>query len=469
MANDNQGLHDAPTGLPASWVWANLDDICIVQGGYAFKSADYRQEGIPLLRISNIQDFKISFEQDTVFLETAFAERYKNFLVTKGDILVALSGATTGKYGIYDLPEAALLNQRVGRLKYHDPTQVASKYVFYYMEVIKQEIIKSAYGAAQPNISPNDLATFSIPVPPLSEQHRIVAKIEEQFTRLDAGVAALKRAQANLKRYKAAVLKAACEGKLVAQDPSDEPASHILSKVATSTNSTRKRAGRLWGSGMVPALTEEERENLPNGWTWAKVKDLGPVPDEVVQVGPMSMRSQDFVDSGVPVLNVGCVQWGRFNAAKLNFLPPEIAAQFDRYRIQAGDVLFTRSGTVGRCAVAREHQHGWLMTFHLLRARPSPDRCLPEYLRTVFEGASHVQRQTREASVGTTRAGFNTNLLAMLDVPLPPLAEQRRIVAEVERRLSVVQELEGTLAANLARAERLRQSILKRAFEGRLV
>ncbi len=183
----------------------------------------------------------------------------------------------------------------------------------------------------------------------------------------------------------------------------------------------------------------------------------------------MSMRSEDFAETGVPVLNVGCVRWGAFDETKLNFLPFDKATAFDRYRIQAGDVLFTRSGTVGRSAVARPHQNGWLMTFHLLRVRTDLRNCHPEYLRTVFEGAEHIRRQTREASIGTTRAGFNTNLLADLDVPLPPLAEQHRIVAEVEQRLSVLDEMETTVTADLKRAERLRQAILARAFAGQLV
>jgi type I restriction enzyme S subunit len=183
----------------------------------------------------------------------------------------------------------------------------------------------------------------------------------------------------------------------------------------------------------------------------------------------MSMKSNEFADTGVPVLNVGCVQWGRFNELKLDHLPPALAARFDRYRVKPGDVLFTRSGTVGRCSVVLPHQDGWLMTFHLLRVRTDPSVCDPHYLRMVFEGASHIRRQTREASIGTTRAGFNTNLLAELDVPLPSLAEQQQIVAEVERRLSVAAATEAQLAADLRRAARLRQAILRRAFAGQLV
>jgi type I restriction enzyme S subunit len=333
-------------------------------------------------------------------------------------------------------------------------------------------------GVLYPAVRPKDIRNYPILLPPAAEQNRIVAEIEKQFTRLDAAVAALKRVQANLKRYRAAVLKAACEGRLVPtevelarRDGRQPEAAPDLTdaRVSGATKTPRRRVGRLWGSGSVPQLTDAERSRLPVGWIWSEVRALGAVPDEVVQVGPMSMRSEDFTDSGVPVLNVGCVDWGRFRESRLDFLPQEKASAFGRYRIETGDVLFTRSGTVGRCAVAQPHQSDWLMTFHLLRVRTDPNRCLADYLRMVFEGAPHIRRQTREASIGTTRAGFNTNLLASLDVPVPPVSEQRRIVAEVDRHLSIIDELGLQTHMSLLRADRLRQGILRFAFEGHLV
>lgn len=328
--------------------------------------------------------------------------------------------------------------------------------------------------AGQLRVPAQFFATLQIPLPPLPEQHRIVAEIEKQFSRLDEGVAALKRVQANLKRYRAAVLKAACEGKLVPTEATlartagrqFESGAKMLANVNSveTTKTVPRRAGRLWGAGHVPDLTDEERRTLPRGWTWTKVRDLGFDPESTVQVGPMSMKSEDFSTTGIPVLNVGCIQWGRFAESKLDHLPIGKASAFERYRIKPGDVLFTRSGTVGRCAVAQPHQDGWLMTFHLLRARSNPHKCIPSFLRIVFEGAPHIRRQTKAASVGSTRAGFNTNLLANLAVPLPPLAEQKRIVEEVERRLSVIDELESVVSANLQRAARLRQAVLQTAF-----
>jgi type I restriction enzyme, S subunit len=183
----------------------------------------------------------------------------------------------------------------------------------------------------------------------------------------------------------------------------------------------------------------------------------------------MSMKSSEFESSGVPVLNVGCVQWDRFVESKLDHLPPDRASRFERYRLRQGDVLFTRSGTVGRCAVVQPHQDGWLMTFHLLRVRPDPQLCRPEFLRMFLEGAGHIRRQTREASIGATRAGFNTNLLGNLDIALPPLSEQETILEIVAEKLGLVDVAELLIEANLKRSSRLRQSILKRAFEGKLV
>jgi len=108
------------------------------------------------------------------------------------------------------------------------------------------------------------------------------------------------------------------------------------------------------------------------------------------------------------------------------------------------------------------------MTFHLLRVRVSPAKCLPEYLQLAFQGARHIHRQTTDASIGTTRAGFNTNLLAMLDVPLAPLGEQRRIVAKVEALFAQADAIEQAGVRARRRAEQVDQAVLARAFRGEL-
>ncbi len=416
-------------------------------------------------------------ERGNYFIDDQKFKELKSFEVGPGDIIISCSG-TIGRIAI--LPAWAkkgVINQALLKLTLNHRVILPHYFLFLFHQKVDELIAGNVRGSAMVNItSVKDLKKILWPIPPLDAQREITAEIEKQLTRLEAGVSGLRRVQANLKRYRAAVLKAACEGKLVPTEAELAKQSHrtfesgaellaSISDVAPSEAKPR-RAGRLWGAGHVPDLTHEERLTMPRGWVWTKVRDLGFDPESAVQVGPMSMKSEDFTDDGVPVLNVGCVQWDRFEESKLDHLPPIKASDFERYRIKPGDVLFTRSGTVGRCAVAQSHQDGWLMTFHLLRARPNPRKCLPAFLRAVFEGAPHIRRQSKAASVGSTRAGFNTNLLANLAVPLPPLAEQTRIVAEVERRLSVVEELGAVVKANLQRATRLRQSILQRAFVG---
>jgi type I restriction enzyme S subunit len=464
-----------PSELPPGWAFAALGEVTESE---VEQLAPHGSGDFTYVDISSVDNRAKGITQPKTLPVSEAPSRARQVLKA-GDVLVSMTRPNLNAVAL--VPTS--LEGAVGSTGFHvlRSKWMAPEWLYYLVQTagFVDSMSKLVLGVLYPAVRPKDIRAFGAPVPPVGEQRRIVAEVEKQFTRLNAAVAALGRVGANLKRYRASVLKAACEGRLVptegelarAEGREYEPADKLLSgKHARASDVRRKRAGRLWGAGVVPELTADEREVLPKGWVWAKVRELGPDdPDDVVQVGPMSMRSSDFVEEGVPVLNVGCVGWGQFKEEKLDYLPAEKAASFLRYRIEPGDVLFTRSGTVGRCAVARTHQAGWLMTFHLLRARPEPGICLPEYLRIVFEGAAHIRRQTREASIGTTRAGFNTNLLAYLDVPLPPIAEQHRIVGEVERRLSVIDELQAVVEADLRRAERLRQAILKRAFEGRLV
>ncbi len=455
-------------GKHQKWRRVRLREVATILNGFPFESSRFKKDrGTPLIRIRDIVPRRTETFYDGNFDPA--------FLVKHGELLVGMDGDFNCEPWA---GEPALLNQRVCKIT-PDESRYAKQFLRYILPGYLAAINERTPSVTVKHLSSRTVADIPLPVPTLSEQGQIVAEIEKQFTRLDAGVAALRRAQANLKRYRAAVLKAACEGRLVpteaklakAENCSFETGEQLLSRIGTiePSGTGRRRAGRLWGAGHVPELTDEERNALPIGWVWVKVRGVGFDLEEAVQVGPMSMKSADFTDDGVPVLNVGCVQWDRFDESKLDHLPLAKASEFGRYRIASGDVLFTRSGTVGRCAVTQRHQEGWLMTFHLLRVRPHPQKCLPAFLRIVFEGASHIRHQTKAASVGSTRAGFNTNLLASLDVPLPPMIEQLRIVAEVERRLSVIEELEAVVSANLQRAARLRQSILQEAFAGSIL
>ena len=255
----------------------------------------------------------------------------------------------------------------------------------------------------------------TIPLPYPDEQRRIVAEIEKQFTRLEAGVAALRRVQANLKRYRAAVLKAACEGRLVASDLS--------------------RWQQLKVSDIGEAITgntppTSDKENLGDELPFFKPTDL--------DAGYNVREARQYLSSK--------------GANHARVLP-------------AGAVLVTCIGaTIGKTGFARVD----CATNQQINALVvNPKIAISGWAFWLFSSPLG-QQQIKSKSSATTLPILNKSKFEALEFPIPPLAEQTRIVAEVERRLSVVEELESVVTANLQRATRLRQSILQRAFTGGL-
>ena len=169
--------------MKTKWQTKKLGELCKLQGGFAFKSGDYKDAGIPLIRIQNLQDNIIDL-QKVVFISESRKNELNNFLLKEKDILIAMSGATTGKMALVkksDLP--LFLNQRVGRFKV-DINLINNEYLWYFLNLIKDSFLGQAYGGAQPNISPSKIENLEIPLPPLEAQKEIVAKLDEKFAKL---------------------------------------------------------------------------------------------------------------------------------------------------------------------------------------------------------------------------------------------------------------------------------------------
>jgi type I restriction enzyme S subunit len=345
-------------------------------------------------------------------------------------------------------------------------------------------------GALYPAVRPKDISSFCLLPSSWPQQRRIVEEIEKQFTRLEAGVAALRRVQANLKRYRAAVLKAACEGKLVPTEAQLARVGRVPprgvrpnAKNAASGDAAYNDTPVETGEQLLQRILAERRQNwqgrgqykepaapdtinhppLPEGWTWATVEQLS----TRVQYGSSAKANED--SDGVPVLRMGNIQDGKFDFDKLKYLP-EAHDEFPELLLARGDLLFNRTNSaelVGKTAVFKGTPHPCSFASYLIRVRFGGG-CFPDFvsyfINSVFGRAwigDVVSQQVGQANVNGTK-------LQALAIPLPPLAEQTRIVMEVERRLSVVEELEVVVSANLQRATRLRQSILQKAFTGKL-
>lgn len=336
-----------------------------------------------------------------------------------------------------------------------------SKYLQYFLNQWSfVEFINRQNAGDRPRVKFEQMTAYPFPLAPLPEQERIVAEIEKQFTRLDTAVATLHRLQANLNRYKASVLKAACEGRLVPQDPHDEPAADLLRRILAERRAQWQAAnpGKKYqepegvgGTAVLPAL--------PDGWVWASIEQLA---DQ--RLGKMLDKSKN---SGKlrPYLRNANVRWFGFDLTDVQ----ELRAtddELDAISVINGDLVICEGGEPGRSAVW-EKDEPFVIQKALHRVRPVSG-ISPWYLN--FRLGSDANTGILEKYfTGSTIKHFTGQSLRSYLVPIPPSAEQHRIVAEVERRLSVVAATQHAITANLARANRLRQSILHRAFSGQLV
>jgi len=313
------------------------------------------------------------------------------------------------------------------------------------------------------------LHRFHFPRAPIDQQRRIVEEIEKQFSRLDEAVASLKRVKANLKRYKAAVLKAAVEGRLVETEAelarregrNYETGARLLDAVTEVRRMHRTAKGKK-----TDAITPRTANlsQLPDGWAWASVEQLGRL-----QLGRQRAPKYHTGLNMRPYLRVQNVFEDKIDLADV--MEMEFStADFERFALHPGDVLLNEGQSpelLGRPAMYRGELPGACFTNTLIRFQAY--RCVvPEFALLVFRHYMHAGRFVDESNITTNIAHLSLGRLSAVEFPVPPLQEQQRIVAEVDRRLSLLRETEVQVDANLQRADRLRQSILRAVFSGAL-
>ncbi len=326
-------------------------------------------------------------------------------------------------------------------------------------------------GTTRLKLPQGPMRRIPILIPSLHEQRQIVAEIETQFARLDAAVAALKSARIRLKRYRASVLKAACEGRLVPTEAElakregreYEPASVLLERIqaerAASPNKKREKAKD------TAALDVSELAVLPEGWAWTNMR-------EILSLPLANGRSVKDGSGGFPVLRLTALRDNTVDLSKKKTGDWTEQEAF-RFLVAESDFLIARGNgslrLVGRGALVSSNPEKVAYPDTLIRARFVPDHIEARYIATIWK--SHVVRAQIERQARTTAGIYKINQqdIGAISLLLPPLAEQERIVAEVERRMSVIEQMEALVEMNLKRAETLRQSILRMAFSGRLV
>ena len=305
-------------------------------------------------------------------------------------------------------------------------------------------------GSSYPAVRDRDVYNQFIPLPPLPTQHRIVEKIEELFSELDSGVGSLKKAKEQIGLYKQSVLRAAFSGELVKRE-----------KANVKRHRAESRGRQTEVLKAAEPGGEYEVDGLPVGWKWVKLEDIS----EKIHYGYTAKSSENF--NGPKYLRITDIQEGKVDWKKVPHCNIE-DDQIGKYKLNNGDIVFARTGaTVGKSFLIKSIPYESVFASYLIRVIPS-DEVLNEYIYYFFQSNKYWE-QIKRGQVGIGQPNFNGKKLSQINIPIPPLDQQHQIVAEIERRFSEAENLEKSIDEGLAKAEALRQSILKQAFEGRLV
>ena len=451
----------------SGWKRARIGDTLRLVNGAAFKPTDWNKDGVPIVRIQNLNNPEAAFN----LTKRELPEKFK---LRGGELLFAWSGTPGTSFGAHIWRGGeAWLNQHIFNVLF-DEREWDKKFLQFAINQNLADYIRAAHGGAGlAHITKGRFEESELLQPGPPEQRRIVSEIEKLFTRLEAGVAALRRVQANLKRYLAAVLKAACEGRLVPTEAELARTGNRKAKFETGeallARILAKRRQNWQGRGKYKEPVAPDEANLwplPTGWTWASLEQVA----RSSSYGTSAKCSPD--NSGPPVLRIPNIAGGRIDLTNLKFagLNETIAAGDE---LMPGDLLIIRTNgsknLIGRSTVVREKlSRATSYASYLIRFRLLGSPTLFDWVGTIWDVSFLRAWIERRAATSAGQHNISMSVLSTMPIPLPPLAEQTRIVAEVERRMSVVQELEAVVSANLQRATRFRQSILREAFTGKL-
>ncbi|MBD9296477.1 MAG: hypothetical protein EGS06_05690 [Megamonas funiformis] len=402
---------EQPYKIPNNWCWTYFKDIFYIENGYAFKKIDYKKEGIPLVRISNIENGIVNINE--CIYVNKLEKNEEKYVIEKGDLLIALSGATTGKNGVYYLDEIAYLNQRIGNIKIKNKEKVLNEYRNYYIALKNEDILNLAYGGAQPNISPKVIEFISIPLSPINEQQRIVNRIESLFTKLDRAKELIENTLAQFEQNKMAILHKAFTGELTVK----------------------------W--------RKKNNINEKNFFNKVKLKNV----IKLISGRDVSVSLCNDKSIGIPyILGASNIKDNKFFIERWIENPVVVS--------EKNDILLSVKGTIGKLYLQKEEKINISRQIMALRVLNDLNThylyyfLLRECERLKFEGNGLIP-------------GISRKDILDLNILLPTLEEQQEIVNILDKLLAKYNKIKN-LEQQLEKIELLKKAILAKAFRGEL-
>ncbi|EII7034462.1 restriction endonuclease subunit S [Escherichia coli] len=458
---------EKPFELPEGWEWARINDIASFTNGYAFKSSEFQNSGVGIVKIGDIDS--------SGFISTAgmsyVSEKKINVLpeemrVNPGDMVIAMSGATTGKLGFNKTKSTFLLNQRVGKIVTYS---VDKEFIYHYLSTRIEENLSISLGSAIPNISTAQINNIIIPIPPSDEQVKIIARVKllislcdqleqqsltsldahqqlvetllgtltdsqnaeelaENWARISEHFDTLFTTEASVDALKQTILQLAVMGKLVPQDPNDEPASELLKRIAQEKAQLVKE-GKIKKQKPLPPISDEEKPfELPEGWEWCKFG----LTSEFINGdrGSNYPNKNEYVSQGIPWINTGHIEKnGTLTVTEMNFITEGKFNELRSGKIQKGDLVYClRGATFGKTAFVIPYETGAIAS-SLMIIRPFITEMggyIYNYLTSPF-GRSQIYRFDN----GSAQPNLSANSVMLYSFPCPPLTEQYRIFSQV--------------------------------------
>ena len=494
LIDDRPLLFEAPLG----WVWTRLSDMSRkIHYGFT-ASANHEMDDIRLLRITDIQNNKVKW-QSIPGCEID-KEALLSFKLEAGDILIARTGGTIGKsFLVNELPVVAVFASYLIRVQVSH--EIYDRFLKFFMEspIYWMQLQEGARGAGQLNVNGQTLGAMLVPLPPLAEQHRIVAKVDELMALCDQLEAARVEREATrnhltamslarlntpdpdlavfqnhavftlenldhvtarrdqIEAFRQTILNLAVHGKLVPQDPNDVPASELLKQIALEKAQLAKvrKIRRINKPSLIddrPLLFE-----APLGWVWTRLSDMS----RKIHYGFTASANHEMDD--IRLLRITDIQ---NNKVKWQSIP---GCEIDKeallsFKLEAGDILIARTGgTIGKSFLVNELPVVAVFASYLIRVQVSHE-IYDRFLKFFMESPIYWM-QLQEGARGAGQLNVNGQTLGAMLVPLPPLAEQHRIVAKVDELMALCDQLEVSLATVDDTRRQLLDALLHEALE----
>ena len=414
---DTPHYENVPFELPNSWVWCRLEDIAYVASGSTPDKTCFVENGVPYIKMYNLRNQKIDFAYHPQYItEEVHNGKLQRSRTEVGDLIMNIVGPPLGKLAIIPttLPQANF-NQAAVLIRPYKFKEVLVSYLKVYLEEMSEiNSIATRGSAGQVNISLTQSQNMRIPIPPLNEVRRIIEEVSKYDILIDSLKQNITDIQNLIAYTKSKILDLAIHGKLVPQDPNDEPAIELLKRIN-------------------PDFTPCDNGHYPVGWIETILGEL--FSHNTGKALNSSNKEGIFKD----YLTTSNVYWNKFDFTAIKQMPFK-ESELNKCTVTKGDLLVCEGGDIGRSAIWN-YDYDICIQNHIHRLRPKIDLCVPFYYYTF----AYLKENNLIGGKGIGLLGLSSNALHKIEMPLPPLAEQQRIVQKIEELFSVLDNIQNAL------------------------